>query len=543
TSVEKIQPQLTTGKDKLITSVQEKLAHQTTVFTNFMDNFLNNYKQMGVAIESELHQNIADKVSDLHGTTAEFLEDFTTEIDAAKNTIRDQFHLKEEENIAFLDHGLKTLTTEYETLSGTLKTHITTTTAQVSTELIQSLESTDESMKNLSETNSQEFTDKITATRTQFTAQSDDTGKQYAEETQGTITQFKEKISGLDTGLTAKLTQHREAEEKSLMEVVSTGKTLGTTHIEALKTQLDKLQAAYNTNIDAQLTGFDQFKDETGREFLEKNTAFKDALGTTISNIQKDFDSLIGVKTTDLTTSLQKILSTHTTSMKENLQSLTTTLSTSTIESALIFKELEELFKDTIEKIKTTTQKSIDTGRNVLNEELGKVFKSALGTMNSVKNLGEEPIKIMESAWKTMTSIDVIQAEKTWHLVGEEAIYPYIESMIQNVKSKLTLVLPSWKNLLFDALMAKKARMTIIASIPPGEADEQIEKLKEKGAQIMDYSGQDFIAVDRDGEELLFAPVSAEENPTTAIISEVEPMIRIVGSMINDYWRSKARKL
>ena len=131
---------------------------------------------MGVAIESELHQNISDKVSDLHGTTAEFLEDFTTEIDGAKSTIRDQFHTKEEENLAFLEKGVKTPTSEYETLSGATKTHITNTLTQVSANLTKSLEVTDQSMESLSKNNFQEFTDRITTAKTQFTEKSGKSG-------------------------------------------------------------------------------------------------------------------------------------------------------------------------------------------------------------------------------------------------------------------------------------------------------------------------------------------------------------------------------
>ncbi|MHA1746697.1 MAG: hypothetical protein ACTSWW_11910 [Promethearchaeota archaeon] len=543
TSVEqKFLPSLMDGKEKLITSVQEKLAHQTTVFTDFMNGFLNNYKQMGVAIESELHQEISDKISDLHGTTAEFLEDFTNDIDSAKNTVRDQFQVKEDENLAFLDEGMETLTTEYDTLSGALKTHITNTTTQCSTELSKSLETTDQTIESFIKTNSQEFKDKITAVQTQFTEKSENTRTEFTENTNGKISEVQEKITGMKSDLSSELTLHREAEEKILVEIVAAQETLGKIHIEAMKGHLDTFQDIFNANVDDQLTALGQFKDATTQEFLEKGNGYKEAIGITIINIKTDFDTLLGAKSTDLTTSLSEILDTHTASISENIQKLTDTFSTANIETVSIFKELEELVSNTIKKIKNTAKTSIDTGKQVLNDELGKVFETSLETMSSVKDLGEEPIKILESAWEAMTSIDVIKAEKTWHLIGEDAIYPYIKSMIRDVKSKLTLVLPSWDDVPFDALMEKKARMTIITSVP-SESQEQVDKLKEKGAQIMDYSGQDFIAIDRDGEELLFAPVSAEEKPTTAIISEVEPMIRIVGSMISDYWRSKARKL
>ncbi|MCK5346099.1 MAG: hypothetical protein KAR20_21965, partial [Candidatus Heimdallarchaeota archaeon] len=428
----------------MITSVQEKLAHQTTVFTDFMDSFLNNYKQMAVAIESELHQEISDKVSDLHGTTAEFLEEYATEINNAKNSIREQFKIKEEENLAFLDKGMGSLTTEYDTLSGALKTHITNTTAQVSTNLTQSLEATDQAVENLTKTNSQESTDKITAIQTQFTEQSDRASKDFTDDMNGKIAQMKEKITGMGTDFTSKLALHRETEEKSLEELGDGHKSLGNTHIEALKVHLDTFQSAFNANVDAQLAGLGQFKDVSTQKFLANVNTFKDAVGTTISNIHTDIDTLLGAKSTDLTTSLKEIFDIHATSMSSNIQDLTRTIGTANSETTAIFKELENLLNETIKKIKSTAKNSIDTGKHVLNEELGKVFENALATMSSVKDLGEEPIRILESAWETMTSsIDVIKAEKTWHLVGDDAIYPYIVSMIQNVKSKLTLVLPS----------------------------------------------------------------------------------------------------
>ena len=57
------------------------------------------------------------------------------------------------------------------------------------------------------------------------------------------------------------------------------------------------------------------------------------------------------------------------------------------------------------------------------------------------------------------------------------------------------------------------------------------------------YASEDFIAIVRDQEEILFAPVSKTIKPTTAIVSEIEPMIEIIGSMIADYWRVHAKKI
>ena len=48
------------GNDKLIKSVQDKLAHQTSAFAEFTEKMLNQFKQMGIAIEIDLRQEISD---------------------------------------------------------------------------------------------------------------------------------------------------------------------------------------------------------------------------------------------------------------------------------------------------------------------------------------------------------------------------------------------------------------------------------------------------------------------------------------------------
>ena len=85
-------------------------------------------------------------------------------------------------------------------------------------------------------------------------------------------------------------------------------------------------------------------------------------------------------------------------------------ISNSNKEATSSFKILEDMFIEAINKIKASANDSIESGKQILNDELGKVFENAISTMSSVKDLGEKPIQIMESAWETMTSIDVVNA-------------------------------------------------------------------------------------------------------------------------------------
>ena len=114
--------------------------------------------------------------------------------------------------------------------------------------------------------------------------------------------------------------------------------------------------------------------------------------------------------------------------------------------------------------------------------------------------------------------------------------------MINQAKGKMMILVPDIEDLPIDLILKKRARFTIITNVDDGINDKRVEKLKDKGVTFMEYSGKDFIAIDRDSEEILFAAVD-ETDPVTAIISEIDPMIKILGSMISDYWRRVAKKL
>jgi sugar-specific transcriptional regulator TrmB len=139
--------------------------------------------------------------------------------------------------------------------------------------------------------------------------------------------------------------------------------------------------------------------------------------------------------------------------------------------------------------------------------------------------------------------VELTNAEQTWHLMGNQAINAYVHEMISNAKKKLTLVLPDLNDIPLKDITSKRVQLQIITDLQNGTDVEWFQKLKDKGSEVLDYREKDLIAVVRDDEELLFAPVTPDDEYTTAFLSEKPEFVKIVLSMITDHWQKSAQAI
>ncbi len=541
-SVASIEDQLDDGKQVLTESIKTKLNTQTNQIAEFTENFLNKFKEMSATFQSEIIEDISNKITQVNTSTKDSMGQFSQELDNAKISVQELFQMKETENIAVIDESKTTLDNEYNSWADTLKNQVETTTIDCSTTISDNLKNSQTSISQSSSELIEDMSNAIHSTTSTITQKIDSYSGQHINKANTRLQETESKIKNIESIISEKISTQITSSETNLAEIVSINNSIGEEHINKLNQQLENLKAMFNTNIESQLTGMNNYKDKSIEILLEKGNLFKDTINSTIDSMQTNLSELVGKPMVELRGTIDSMLVEHSKTTSDIINNLNESIKSTNTTAVTGFKELDGVFEESVKKIKNGASDSINSGKQVLDEELGKVFESALKTIREVKDLGDQPIKIMNDAWEMMTSIDITKAEKTWPLVTEESIYPYIRGMIETVKGKLVIVVPDVDDLPLDLLLSKRARMTIVTNFN-GKLSDEAEKLKEKGAMIMDYGGKDFIAVNRDDEELLFAPISAKDKPVTAIVSEVEPMINIVGSMITDYWRRMAKKL
>ncbi len=157
----------------------------------------------------------------------------------------------------------------------------------------------------------------------------------------------------------------------------------------------------------------------------------------------------------------------------------------------------------------------------------------------------DSPKKLLADSWTAITQTDLIEAEKTWAIVGEQAIYPQIEDMIHAAKSAMTLVAPKFDDLNWDlikTMRGKGVKFTIACMYETAKSPKAVKAMVENGVDLWGYAEKDIIAAVRDQEEILVAPVSPKEDETVAIVSSATPLVKNLGTMLLDFYRRTATK-
>lgn len=187
-----------------------------------------------------------------------------------------------------------------------------------------------------------------------------------------------------------------------------------------------------------------------------------------------------------------------------------------------------------------------------LKDWLAKVQTAATNSVQGIDkaitagiSAADSPRKILADSWTSITETELVEAEKTWALVGEKAIYPHVEVIIRNAKSAITLVVPKFDDLNWDlvkTMRAKGVKFTIACMYETARNPKAPKSMVENGVDLWGYAEKDMIAAVRDQEEILIAPVAPKEDETVAIVSSATPLVKNLGTMILDFYRRTAKK-
>jgi sugar-specific transcriptional regulator TrmB len=168
-------------------------------------------------------------------------------------------------------------------------------------------------------------------------------------------------------------------------------------------------------------------------------------------------------------------------------------------------------------------------------------------TFSEAEAATQERAQLLRAVWKEVTDVLPIQAELTWVIATKEAITEYIKDMLVRTKSTVSVIVPTFEDLPFEAIMqTPSTRRVIVATKILATQREQVQQMLAKGnIQIRQRPEGDIFSCARDGEEILIAPYAEGIKPseTVAIVSQQVGFAKQFHELIGPMWMSRAQKI
>jgi hypothetical protein len=303
---------------------------------------------------------------------------------------------------------------------------------------------------------------------------------------------------------------------------------------EAMKNTINQFQMGLNPNIKAIL-------DESKSTF----SATKDDLVNLIENIRQYYSETTNILQESYKTAMKE----SKTDLQDHIQEHNKKMSEMILSAQ---QKIENAFQQAAEssnKIVTELENSIQkTGMEVQKEVFSKLTQLSTQVENNVTSAAttlDVPKRMFSDIWKNFIDSKLFESEKTWIISGQDMVMEHVRNMIQRAKASVFLLVPKFDDLDWNEIMDihKKGRKFIICTNLETVKDiNLVNRAFESGIELFSYTEKDFIAAYHDNEEILIAPISPKEDETTAIVSEISPMVQHMSSMFADYWRRSAKK-
>ncbi|MHA1278536.1 MAG: hypothetical protein ACTSQI_17295 [Candidatus Helarchaeota archaeon] len=216
----------------------------------------------------------------------------------------------------------------------------------------------------------------------------------------------------------------------------------------------------------------------------------------------------------------------------------------------------------TLLELATAHQADYETNANTLNQNFASKLDETESTITNRLNAANgdmaqtfreseartlERAQLLRAVWQEVINVLPIQGELTWPIVGREAITEYIKDMLVRTKSTVSVVVPAFDDLPFEALMqTPSSRRVIVATKILATYRERVQQMLDKGnIQIRQRPEGDIFACARDGEEILIAPHVEGMKPSeeVALVSQQDGFAKVFHELIGPMWMSRAQKI
>lgn len=358
------------------------------------------------------------------------------------------------------------------------------------------------------------------------------------------ITGFATTLDSTEQRVATELQDHVQADVATFDEHYTTLATEVRGNADKVKVAVDafETQAGHVANENA--TAVKAGLTEGVQQFKTHAQTFKAAVQEGVGDLLAQVGDLLTTRKSDSTKfldSVQPRFSKVTTAMHETLGGA---LSDMEAKTRVFLDKLAGTLEASTAAIKGKVKAKISAAQDTLGQKVGTIGQRLLEVLDAASRAGKTPKDVLAGAWAQIMDTELLDAELTWHLVGEDSAKQYLRDMIERAKSSIFVVTRSYNDLDWKLVLGAQQRaVKFVVACDLGTASpKDLQKAAEAGIDLWAYNGKDLIGIIRDSEEILLAPVSANPADTVALISEADPFIKHLGGMMNDYWRRHARK-
>ncbi|MHA1394719.1 MAG: helix-turn-helix domain-containing protein [Promethearchaeota archaeon] len=173
-------------------------------------------------------------------------------------------------------------------------------------------------------------------------------------------------------------------------------------------------------------------------------------------------------------------------------------------------------------------------------------FINSIDEGNDIAQNNEEKIS---DIFKAANDAADVHKTKTWHIVGMPAIIEYIADALSRVKSSVIVVThevnPKILEIMSTAAYNKRTARFMYTTHWTPEYEQIITKMKSLGniqfRQLKTTGG--FIAMTREAEEVLLAPVTANKEDIVAIVSTEDGYCKLYSNIIGPVFQANSRPI
>ncbi|MFX0195264.1 MAG: hypothetical protein ACFFCW_04000, partial [Candidatus Hodarchaeota archaeon] len=468
---------------RLNTETNQELNQLRIAANNVIENLQSNATTIVQALETKVAQLLQTFQDTMNAGVAEF----HTTLQQQGTTFGEQVESSLRSFETSVTNTTQEFATEMSSLVGEIDTQSKEAVVQLVSEQLQVTTEETTRFKEHIEATVNQGTEQTQQFSTSLQKDSNNLFKRSSDEVQNTITSAKGTVSQ-----TAE--QIRQSHEQTI-----------TDHLERLGSSVAEQKEVVETNT-VEL-----------ESSLEANlTTHSNKIKTTTQTLQQTFDNLVANRLTAIETvqqGLDETIQQATTQIAEKIRMDASSLQNKAIDT---MNESYSSSTEAIENTQTTIGAGIKEQIDTLILKLQDFSEQFANKVQDVSNIVGNTETALGSLWDIVINYDR-KPFFTAILLGKESIISYMEKMLAEVKSTITLVTPSYQFLPVDAIKAVKSavRVSILTTVDPTDPSDRdfIQDLyQQENVRVRTIQREriEYWGADRDSEEVVLAPAEPE---------------------------------
>ena len=313
--------------------------------------------------------------------------------------------------------------------------------------------------------------------------------------------------------------------------------------LDTMKATSEQEISSLSSSIEQNLENFFTSTKTSLKELIDSTssiyTTYAESLNSTVKSIFEQARTDFG----DVFSATQNNNSTFLESTKNRIESLISEFKTN---SNTLMKDYSTTISTAVNDFTTNSAGGLLKIVNVASDDLLNAAQEILNFVNETKTRIIETNKFLDSAWEYAAEVPSTIAEKTWHIVGKEAVLNRMKDMIRRTKTMVTIVLPKIDDIPVDVVKESKKtqKINIVVNVGGNKAHPVIKELiSMPNVRVWHRDAKDYYACTRDGEEVLLAPAIGSDKQLVALVSEKEEYVLLMHKFVGPMWMASSEEI